>query len=188
MSNLIKKYRETVNHLSKEHGFDLTKMEPFDVCDRLELLGFEHIHPTLSKDIDAMFWVVDNFGVKKEPKKKKNKKPKIKKRRVKKHKTKFSGFYGSEEWRQLRLEVFALYGKKCLRCGKKKNIHVDHIFPRSRYPQLELDIDNLQPLCKDCNEDKLNRHYWDYRPISNKEKLKLLSKVGCDDLEITKPP
>lgn len=32
-----------------------------------------------------------------------------------------------------------------------KVIHVDHIKPRSTFPQLEMDINNLQILCVDCN-------------------------------------
>ena len=56
----------------------------------------------------------------------------------------------------LRPLVFEKYGYQCLRCGSKEDIEIDHIKPRSKYPQLEeLDaIDNLQPLCRDCNLSK----------------------------------
>jgi 5-methylcytosine-specific restriction endonuclease McrA len=36
-------------------------------------------------------------------------------------------------------------------------IHVDHIIPRSKAPALALVVDNLQPLCEDCNMGKGNR-------------------------------
>ncbi len=46
----------------------------------------------------------------------------------------------------------------CQCCGAKASdgvqIHVDHIKPRSRYPELELCLDNLQVLCSDCNIGK----------------------------------
>ena len=33
-------------------------------------------------------------------------------------------------------------------------LHVDHIKPRHRHPELSLDIDNLQLLCGVCNQGK----------------------------------
>ena len=42
-------------------------------------------------------------------------------------------------------------------------LHVDHIKPRSKHPELELDINNLQILCKDCNLGKSNTDSIDYR-------------------------
>ena len=52
-----------------------------------------------------------------------------------------------------------------MKCGKSHvEIHVDHIRPRSKFPKLELDFDNLQVLCKSCNKEKSNLHSTDYRP------------------------
>jgi 5-methylcytosine-specific restriction endonuclease McrA len=42
-------------------------------------------------------------------------------------------------------------------------IHVDHIKPRSKYPKIELDINNLQILCDDCNIGKGNWDETDWR-------------------------
>lgn len=185
MKNIDSQYILSLKTLSSKYNVCLSpEMEPADVCGVLDVAGFEPLHPTISNPEDIKMWLIGHCKVKK----KKNKTRKVSKHKAKRKKPKkYSGFYGSDEWRSLRLQVFNLYGKRCLRCGSTKNIHVDHIFPRSRYKQLELDIDNLQPLCKECNELKLNRSYWDYRPVSNAEKLKLLSKVGCDDLNISKP-
>ena len=47
-------------------------------------------------------------------------------------------------------------------------MHVDHIKPRSKYPRLELDFDNLQVLCEDCNLGKSNRYKVDLRPAKKK--------------------
>jgi 5-methylcytosine-specific restriction endonuclease McrA len=42
-------------------------------------------------------------------------------------------------------------------------MHVDHIKPRSRFPHLELSLDNLQVLCAACNVGKGNRDEIDWR-------------------------
>jgi hypothetical protein len=153
-------------------------MEPADICGILEIAGFEPLHPTISNPEDIKMWLIGHCKVKKN---------KNKTRDVSKHKAnrgrkpkKYSGFYGSDEWRSLRLQVFNLYGKRCLRCGSTKNIHVDHIFPRSKFPELELDETNLQPLCNSCNDKKSNIHFWDCRPVPDEEKLALAKKAGYD--------
>jgi 5-methylcytosine-specific restriction endonuclease McrA len=73
-------------------------------------------------------------------------------------------FYMTPEWRKLRIKVLRKYGRTCMKCKETKKIHVDHIKPRSLFPELEMDFDNLQVLCKVCNEDKSNHHFTDYRP------------------------
>lgn len=83
-------------------------------------------------------------------------------------KQKYSGFYGSREWRAVRYQAIVKYDGCCLACGRsyKKHgiiIHVDHVKPRSLHPELELDIDNLQILCEDCNLGKSNKDDTDWR-------------------------
>jgi hypothetical protein len=63
-------------------------------------------------------------------------------------------FYESREWRTLRYKALKLHGRKCQLCGATDNLHVDHIKPRSRYPQFELVLENLQILCVNCNVGK----------------------------------
>ena len=79
-------------------------------------------------------------------------------------------FYMSEEWRSLRYNILKKYKGRCCLCGRsyQKNgvvIHVDHIKPRSKYPELELDENNLQLLCEDCNLGKSNKDSIDWRPL-----------------------
>jgi 5-methylcytosine-specific restriction endonuclease McrA len=73
-------------------------------------------------------------------------------------------FYESEGWIYARKEILGLYGRTCMKCNKYSDFaHVDHIKPRSKYPDLELDVMNLQVLCKTCNKEKSNLHETDYR-------------------------
>lgn len=71
------------------------------------------------------------------------------------------GFYRSYRWRRLRVDAFEAnrqrYGMlACECCGMVdvESFHVDHIYPRSAYPELALDPDNLQVLCDACNIGK----------------------------------
>lgn len=73
-------------------------------------------------------------------------------------------FYSTREWIELRYKTFVKYGKICQCCGAKDvTLHVDHIKPRSKYPELELSIDNLQVLCETCNVGKSNKDVTDWR-------------------------
>lgn len=77
------------------------------------------------------------------------------------------GFYVSDEWRRVRYEALKIHGGACQCCGAKaekgKPLHVDHIKPRSKFPDLALDINNLQVLCADCNLGKSARDQTDWR-------------------------
>ena len=76
-------------------------------------------------------------------------------------------FVRHTSWRQLRLIALEKYGNKCCKCGRvgspKYPMNVDHIKPRKYYPELAMDIDNLQPLCGRCNKEKGNNNSIDYR-------------------------
>lgn len=72
--------------------------------------------------------------------------------------------YDSIQWKELRYKTLRKYGFKCLACkSTDKEIHVDHIKPISKYPELTFDINNLQVLCKDCNLSKSNKFEDDLR-------------------------
>ena len=73
-------------------------------------------------------------------------------------------FYDSKRWLSLRMKVLEHYGRQCMKCLRVDGeMHVDHIKPRSRFPELSLTFENLQVLCRDCNLEKLNYHATDYR-------------------------
>ena len=91
------------------------------------------------------------------------------------------GFYSSWEWAKARFEILKRFGAVCMCCGSTTKIVVDHIKPRSKYPDLELDLDNLQVLCDLCNRGKSNDDETDFRP---KEKPKLVIDTECDETEL----
>lgn len=78
-----------------------------------------------------------------------------------------SKFYQTKEWRELRYQALVKYGNNCVCCGASPkhgvSIHVDHIKPRSIYPEYALCIDNLQILCESCNVGKSNQYDTDWR-------------------------
>jgi hypothetical protein len=67
-------------------------------------------------------------------------------------------FYRSSAWRKLRFSVLAESRGACYACGATAaggaRLHVDHIKPRSKFPELALNPANLQVLCEDCNVGK----------------------------------
>lgn len=75
-------------------------------------------------------------------------------------------FLESWEWTNLRYRVLQFHGRKCQCCGAQPPavvLHVDHIKPRSLYPELAMEFDNLQVLCAACNKGKSNKHFEDFR-------------------------
>lgn len=95
----------------------------------------------------------------------------------------YKAFYETEEWRRVRYEALRLHGGKCCLCGATAHqgavLHVDHIKPRSLFRELELDVNNLQVLCADCNLGKSNLDDTDWRDPSiseEREQRRQLSK------------
>ena len=76
-------------------------------------------------------------------------------------------FYSSPEWKYIRYHTIKRLGQNCQCCGTGVNngvpIHVDHILPRSIYPEHALNISNMQILCADCNLAKSNIDTTDWR-------------------------
>ena len=92
------------------------------------------------------------------------KKEKEKNGKVRSIQQRLSGFYNSPEWLSLRFKALKSMKRKCALCHTEHGeMHVDHIKPRSKYPELELDLNNLQILCRSCNIGKSNDDETDWR-------------------------
>lgn len=67
-------------------------------------------------------------------------------------------FYSSSEWLALRAQVISENGAVCSLCRRSitpgEDLTVDHIRPRSRFPDLALSRENMQVLCRSCNSSK----------------------------------
>ncbi len=76
-------------------------------------------------------------------------------------------FLSSSAWMRLRYEVLVERGPKCECCGATRAdgivIQVDHVTPRSLFPELALVKSNLQVLCRPCNMGKSNVYSTDWR-------------------------
>ncbi len=68
-------------------------------------------------------------------------------------------FYNSTDWKQVREQAFSTYEKICVECGCIEKLAVDHIYPRSKFPEKALELSNTQILCLRCNSSKGNRIY-----------------------------
>jgi 5-methylcytosine-specific restriction endonuclease McrA len=75
-------------------------------------------------------------------------------------------FYRSREWLELRFRALVFYGRRCMCCGagpEERLLQVDHVKSRHKYPELSLDIKNLQILCSTCNQGKSWHSESDFR-------------------------
>lgn len=76
-------------------------------------------------------------------------------------------FYASKKWKELRYIALEQSDGKCCLCGTPAGygviLHVDHIKPRSRFPEHQYDLDNLQVVCSECNIGKSNYDDRDWR-------------------------
>lgn len=103
-----------------------------------------------------------------------------KKKRAKSHR-KPDDFYTSWEWKRVRYEALRIHGQRCQCCGWQPGdtsggrLVVDHIKPRRKFPELALDVENLQVLCNDCNMGKSNVYEDDFRGIDH-----WLSRIAQD--------
>lgn len=62
--------------------------------------------------------------------------------------------------RQVRASIYERDGLKCLKCGAKDGLTIDHIVPRSKGG--DNSKDNLQTLCEQCNNEKGNKNCASY--------------------------
>ena len=87
-----------------------------------------------------------------------------------------------KKWQALRAKVFNLYGRQCMECRSAESLQIDHIKPKSRYPELAYNINNLQVLCKKCNMDKSNINCNDYREKYANEELDIAILMNINSL------
>ena len=168
----IAKYAKLVLGRTAGHG-----ESPFDLCsDALEkenrLRGFQSARQHCYKHADFIIRRVASIKVKALEAKLSKPQPThvpTKRRGITHQKANADEFLSSYSWRQLRMQALRKYGPKCMCCGATPDngavMNVDHIKPRRLFPNLALDLDNLQILCHECNHGKGNWDQTDWRPV-----------------------
>lgn len=58
----------------------------------------------------------------------------------------------SDEYKEWRRQVFERDQYQCVNCGKKGNLHADHIRPFATHKDIRLDINNGRTLCIPCHK------------------------------------
>lgn len=75
---------------------------------------------------------------------------------------------------KLRYDALVRHGGRCQACGRSAKdgveLQVDHVKPKSKFPELEFDIENLQVLCVNCNIGKRNRDETDWRNVTQEKR------------------
>lgn len=96
-------------------------------------------------------------------------------------------FYLTNEWLILNRFAKNLLGERCMSCGVSQatadsgiEIQSDHVLPRSKHPELALDLENLQMLCRVCNHKKRNFTDEDFR---KEEDIKLVKSIYTENWE-----
>jgi len=72
--------------------------------------------------------------------------------------SKFAAYSGpvirSARWPALRLAALRRDGFRCVSCGTRGRLEVDHVKPVRTHPELSFVLENLQSLCARCHARK----------------------------------
>lgn len=71
----------------------------------------------------------------------------------------------TRRWKALRLVALRRDDFKCVQCGARHRLEVDHIKPVRTHPELGFEITNLQTLCASCHTRK-TRIEVGHKPLS----------------------
>jgi 5-methylcytosine-specific restriction enzyme A len=63
----------------------------------------------------------------------------------------------SKRWKALRLEALRRDQFRCVQCGARGRLEVDHRLPVRTHPELRFELSNLQVLCVRCHSAKTIR-------------------------------
>ena len=80
---------------------------------------------------------------------KKKKKHKKKKTALEKYKEKYYTYLKSNEWLQIKLDLYELRGKQCEVCESKRNVQVHHLTYKNVFNE---EPEDLILLCRKCHE------------------------------------
>lgn len=62
--------------------------------------------------------------------------------------------YGTPRWAAVRLQAKRRDGFRCVKCGARGRLEVDHVKAIRSHPELSFELSNLQTLCPGCHARK----------------------------------
>jgi 5-methylcytosine-specific restriction endonuclease McrA len=77
-------------------------------------------------------------------------------------------------WPALRLQALRRDDFKCVKCGTRGRLEVDHIQPVAERPDLAFELSNVQSLCPWCHVVKTRKEMGLPEPNPERKKWKLL--------------
>jgi 5-methylcytosine-specific restriction protein A len=84
---------------------------------------------------------------------------------LKEHKRHSKTVTSTRRWQSVRHAVLERDGWKCVQCGERRGLEVDHIKPVRSNPELSFDPANCQVLCGPCHTKK-TRIECGHKPMS----------------------
>lgn len=84
----------------------------------------------------------------------------------------------SARWKVVRKRAKDRDGWKCVQCGARGRLEVDHIQPVRTHPDLAYELTNLQTLCTPCHSRKTRIEVGMGKPNPERDKWLDLLKAG----------
>jgi 5-methylcytosine-specific restriction endonuclease McrA len=84
----------------------------------------------------------------------------------------------SARWKVVRKQAKDRDGWKCVQCGARGRLEVDHIQPVRTHPDLAYELTNLQTLCTPCHSRKTRIEVGMGKPNPERDKWLELLKAG----------
>ena len=63
----------------------------------------------------------------------------------------------TKRWQAVRLQALRRDDWRCVQCGHRGRLEVDHVVPVRTRPDLAFAVENLQTLCRTCHSRKTHR-------------------------------
>lgn len=93
---------------------------------------------------------------------------------LKDHKRHSAKVTKSTRWKALRVQALERDGWRCVQCGERRGLEVDHVKAVRTNPELSFDLSNLQCLCGRCHSRKTRIEIGLGRPDPKREAWKSL--------------
>lgn len=93
----------------------------------------------------------------------------------------------TQRWKALRVQALERDSWRCVQCGERRWLEVDHVLPVRDRPDLAFDLANLQCLCGRCHARKTRIEIGLGRPNPAREAWKKLVRDLDRNPETEKP-